>query len=239
MNYNRRVVGAGVGAVAVVAALVATAYLLNGLFAAVALVFSLGLGAAIPLAGVVVLKSGFPLGGLLAKGLSILGQIVFGKGAVVRREDGGYEWHRLVDTEHGYQVELDDGTVLDIDGDRGDLYRFGGRPLALVEEKGQNVEQFTVTEEPPETADEATRETRAGMSVHHPRRFGADNYLLSLKQLAGPASGSAGPSLSRRGREKALEEAGGEQAFSGFWLTIMTGGMVIIGFVLGYGAMLL
>lgn len=234
-----RIGGAITLGVGVVIAFAATALVLNGLFAGVAFVGALILGAGIPLGGVALLKDGFPLGGLVAPLLAILGQYVFGRGAVVRREDGGYEWTRLEDTDDGYHVELTDGTVLPVDGDRGDLYRFGGRPLALLEEKGQNVEQYTVREEPPETAAESTREHRAGMDVHHPERLQNDSYLVSLKHLAQPAEGSAGPHLVQRGREKALEEAGGQQAISTFWLMILTGGLAVVGFVMGYGALLL
>lgn len=236
---NWHVIAAVLAGVAAIAAFAGVAYILNGLFAAVAFLFALGLGAGIPLAGVVVLKSGFPLGNILAQWLAILAQFVLGSGALARTADGGYEWHRLEETGDGYRVRLDDGSVLDMDGDRGDLYRFGTRPLAMVEEKGANVEQFTVREEPPETAQEATREHRAGFPVHHPRRIDDGSYLLSLKQLAQPASGSGGPALARRGREKALEEAGGQQAIGGIWLTIMTGGLAVVGFVLAYGMMLI
>lgn len=234
----RVVVGIAFG-VAVVGAFAATALLLNGLVAGVAFVGALILGAGVPLGGIPMLKDGFPLGGTVAPLLAILGQYVLGRGAVVRREDGGYEWHRLAETETGYAVTLDDSTTIPVSGNRGDLYRFGGRPLAILEEKGQNVEQFTVREEPPETAAESTRERRAGMDVHHPEKLQPDSLLVSLKHLAQPASGSAGPHLARRGREKALEEAGGQQAISTFWLMILTGGLAIIGFVMGYGALLL
>jgi hypothetical protein len=234
-----RVVGAVAGGAAVIVAFAATALLLNGLFAGVAFVVALILGAGVPLAGVAILKDGFPLGGTVAPLLAILGQYVLGKGAVVRRQDGGYEWHRLVDTAQGYVVQLDDGSVLNVTGDRGDLYRFGGRPLAILEEKGRNVEQYTVREEPPETAAESTREVRAGRDVHHPERLRDDTFLISLKQLAQPAAGSAGPHLVQRGRAKALEEAGGEQAIGTFWLMIATAVLAVLGFVLGFGMLML
>jgi hypothetical protein len=234
-----RIGGAIALGLTVVAAFAATALLLNGLFAGVAFIGTLILGAGVPLAGVAILKDGFPLGGAVAPLLAILGQYVLGKGAVVRRQDGGYEWHRLADTAQGYAVQLDDGTVLNITGDRGDLYRFGGRPLAILEAKGRNVEQYTVREEPPETAAESTREVRAGMDVHHPERLRDDTFLISLKQLAQPAAGSAGPHLVQRGRAKALEEAGGEQAIGTFWLMIATALLAVIGFVLGFGMLML
>jgi len=234
-----RVVGAiGLGVV-VVLAFAATAVVLNGLFAGVAFVGALLLGAGIPLGGVALLKDGFPFGGLFAPLLAILAQFVFGRGVVVRREDGGYEWTRLEETDDGFCATLADGTVIPITGDRGDLYRFGGRPLAITEEKGANVKQFTVREEPPETAAEGTREHRAGMAVHHPDRLRNDTFLVSLKHLAQPSAGSAGPHLARRGREKALEEAGGQQAISTFWLMIATGALAVVGFAMGYGALLL
>jgi len=236
---NWRVVGATLAALATISTFVVTALALNGIWAAVGFTIALAIGVSTPLLGILALKSGFPLGGLLGKWLAILAQLVFGSGAVVRREDGGYEWRRLEETPDGYAVELRDGTRVDVEGDRGDLYRFGGRPLAILEEKGRNVEEFTVREEPPETAAEATREHRAGVDVHHPRRRSDDTFLVSLKHLADPASGSAGPALAQRGREKALEEAGGRQAIGTFWLTVLTGGLAVVGFVLGYGAMAL
>lgn len=234
-----RIAGAVAIAAVMLVAFAATALLLNGLFAAVAFVLALVVGVSTPLLAVLIMKDGLPAGGMLGTWLAILGQFVLGKGAVVRREDGGYEWHRLVETADGYGVTLDDGTAIGIDGDRGDLYRFGGRPLALLEEKGRNVEQFTVREEPPETAAESTRETRAGVDVHHPERLGSDTHLVSLKQLAQPAAGSAGPEIARRGREKALEEAGGEQAIGTFWLMVLTGVLAVVGFMLTWGALTL
>lgn len=223
----------------VIGAFAVTALVLNGLIAAVAFIGTLILGAGIPLGGVVLLKDGFPAGGLFAPLLAILAQYVFGRGAVVRREDGGYEWTMLREADDGYFVELTDGTVIPVEGDRGDLHRFGGRPLAILEEKGENVEQFTVGEEPPETAAESTRERRAGMDIHHPDRLRDDTFLISMKNVAQPAEGSAGPHLVQRGREKALEEAGGQQAISTFWLMILTGGLAVVGFAMGYGALLL
>jgi len=234
-----RVGGAIAAGVGVIAAFAATAVLLNGLFAGVAFVLALILGAGIPLAGVALLKDGFPAGGLVAPLLAILAQYVFGRGAVVRREDGAYEWHALAETDDGFEVELADGTVIPVEGTRGDLHRFGGRPLAILEEKGENVEQFLVEEEPPETAAESTRERRAGMDIHHPRRLRDDTFLISMKNVAQPAEGSAGPALVQRGREKALEEAGGQQAIPTFWLMIATGALAVVGFGMGYGALLL
>jgi len=96
-----RIGGAIALGLTVVAAFATTALLLNGLFAGVAFIGTLILGAGVPLAGVAILKDGFPLGGAVAPLLAILGQYVLGKGAVVRRQDGGYEWHRLEGTAPG------------------------------------------------------------------------------------------------------------------------------------------
>jgi len=145
----------------------------------------------------------------------------------------------LRETDEGFEVELADGTVIPVEGTRGDLHRFGGRPLAILEEKGENVEQFLVEEEPPEAAAESTRERRAGMDIHHPRRLRDDTFLISMKNVAQPAEGSAGPALVQRGREKALEEAGGQQAIPTFWLMVATGLLAVVGFGMGYGALLL
>jgi len=225
--------------VTVLLAFAATAAALNGLVAALAFVTAVIVGAGVPLTAVSMLKDDTPGGGLVAPLLAILAQYVFGRGAVVRREDGGYEWTTLRESEDGYRVELADGTEIDVDGDRGDLYRFGGRPLALLEEHGANVEQFAVEEEPPETAAESTRERRAGMDIHHASRLRDDTFLLSMKKLAQPAEGSAGPQLAQRGRAKALEEAGGQQAISTIWLMVLAGGMAVIGFAMGYGSLML
>jgi hypothetical protein len=235
-----RLFGAGAATLTLVGAFVYTALLITGLWAAVGFGIALVIGAStLPLL-LLLLKDDVPAGNLLGKWMAILAQFTFGGGAVVRTEDGSYEWQRLRETDAGrYAVKLNDGTVLTVKGDPGDLYRFGGQELAIIEEKGENVERFTVAEEPPETAAEATRETRAGMDIHHPDRRSDGSYLISLKQLAEPAAGSAGPHIARRGREKALEEAGGEQGFSGLWLTLLTGGMAILGFGMGYGALML
>jgi len=223
--------------VTVLVAFAATAAALNGLVAALAFVTAVIVGAGAPLTAVAMLKDDTPGGGLVAPLLAILAQYVFGRGAVVRREDGGYEWTTLRESDEGYRVELADGTEIDVDGDRGDLYRFGGRPLALLEEHGANVEQFAVEEEPPETAAESTRERRAGMDIHHPSRLRDETNLISMKKLAQSIEGSAGSQLTKRGRAKALEEAGGQQAISTVWLVIITGAMSVLGFGMGFVAL--
>jgi hypothetical protein len=77
------------------------------------------------------------------------------------------------------------------------------------------------------------------MDIHHASRLRDDTHLISMKKLAQPAEGSAGPQLAQRGRAKALEEAGGQQAISTIWLMILTGGMAVVGFGMGYGSLLL
>ena len=236
---NWATIGAVGAAVVTLLSLAAVALVLNGPLAALAFGVALVIGVATPLTCIYLLKDGTPLAGLWAKGTALLAQFTFGRSALVRRADGSYEWSKLYEIDGRYAVELSDGTVLNPDGDRGDLYQFAGRPLAILEEKGQNVEEFTVDEQPPETADKSTRETRADLDIHHPSQLRSDSYLISLKQFAAPAEGSAGPKLAQRGRAKALEEAGGQQGFSGFWLTIFAGVMVLTGFVLGFGALAL
>jgi len=220
--------------VTVLLAFAATAAALNGLVAALAFVTAVIVGAGVPLTAVSMLKDDTPGGGLVAPLLAILAQYVFGRGAVVRREDGGYEWTTLRESDEGYRVELADGTEIDVEGDR----RTGrGRPLALLEEHGANVEQFAVEEEPPETAAESTRERRAGMDIHHPSRLRDETNLISMKKLAQSIEGSAGSQLTKRGRAKALEEAGGQQAISTVWLVIITGAMSVLGFGMGFVAL--
>jgi hypothetical protein len=77
------------------------------------------------------------------------------------------------------------------------------------------------------------------MDIHHASRLRDDTFLISMKKLAQPAEGSAGPQLAQRGRAKALEEAGGQQAISTIWLMALTGGMAVIGFAMGYGSLML
>ena len=111
------------GAVAIVlGTVVAMTYVagaLNGTVAGVAFIVAAVLGiAALPLS-IMVFRDGMPLGGLVGTGLAVAAQIAFGRAALVRRDDGRFEWTALRETDEGYVAALEDGRAVPIDADDG------------------------------------------------------------------------------------------------------------------------
>ena len=179
--------------------------------------------------------------GVLGAAFLILGQLTFGAGALVRRDDGGYEWGKLREDSGGLFATLSNGNRVNIDGDRSDLPSVAWAPLAVVEQKtGRNMARFTVDDgfatERPDPA------TGGDETVQTPLRItdgGVSDWHIDASRLERWVHDAAGAELARNGLRKALEEKGGQQQLSQWWLTIMAGGLVVLGFVLGYGALIL
>ena len=197
------------------------------------------LGAAAPWLYVRVLLT--PAGrGMLGTAFLILAQLTFGAGALVRRANGSYEWGRLREDRDGLFTVLSDGTVVEIDGDRADLPTVAWQPLAVVEAKTEsNMSRFTVdasfeTERPDPAFDDETLQTPLALSDG-----GANGWHIDASKLERWTHDAAGADLPRSGLRKALEEKGGEQQLGQLWFTVMAGVLLIVGFILGYGALIL
>jgi len=226
------------GAVATVGvlllALAAVAWVIWGPLAGGLFVVAAVLGVSGPPLAILMIREGVP--NLAGVGLVIAAQIAFGQAALVRREDGRYEWTVLRGSSGDYRAELEDGTTVPIDADRGELFSFGLGKLAVVEQKGRNVDEFTTTHTP---GDSDTRvDERAGIDIRPPRREDG-GILVTLASIQRRVRGSASSDLVRRGRDKALDEEGGEGQLSQLWTMGFATVLLIVGFAMTAGVMLL
>lgn len=206
--------------------------LAGGLF-----VVALVLGASGPPVAILLLRDGMPLKGVIGTGLAIAAQVAFGRGALVRRDDGEYEWTVLREGEFGYFATLEDGRDVQVDADRGDLFQFGFAPLAVTEMKTDRNMAEWATESTPGDSDQPVDE-RAGVPVAPPRREDG-GILVSLANIQRAVRGSASSTLVRRGRDKALDEEGGTGALSQLWTMGFATVLMIMGLVLTAGVMML
>jgi hypothetical protein len=211
-----------------------------GIWSGAAVVIGLVLGVSGPWLYVRVLFS--PLGGgLVGTAFFILGQLTFGGGALVRRDDGAYEWCRLRDDTEGLYARLAAGRRVPIDGTRDDLRKVAWAPLAVVEEKtDRNMQQFTVDESEFQT----TRADPAGgdgdmVATPIALADGGPGWHLDASKLERWARGSGGSELPREGRRKALEEKGGVQQISQLVTMLGAGVLMVLGFGLGAVVMML
>ena len=226
------------GAVATVGvlllALAAVAWVIWGPLAGGLFVVAAVLGVSGPPLAILMIREGVP--NLAGVGLVIAAQIAFGQAALVRREDGRYEWTVLRGSSGDYRAQLDDGTNVPIDAARGELFSFGLGKLAVVEQKGRNVDEFTTTHTP---GDSDTRvDERAGIDIRPPRREDG-GLLVTLASIQRRVRGSASSDLVRRGRDKALDEEGGEGQLSQLWTMGFATVLLIVGFAMTAGVMLL
>ena len=222
------VVGAVFAALTVVAisgwGLLSGALFLGGLFA----------GATLPPAMILGFRDGLP--GIVGIGLAIAGQVAFGKAGLVRREDGQYEWGALREDRDGYFVRLDTGDTVRVDADRGELFAFGFGQLAVAEAHGANVDPYRETDTPGDS--EQSTETRAGFAVAPPREEDG-GILVTLAKIQRAVRGSASSKLVRRGRDKALDDAGGTGQISQLWTMAFSVVLLIVGFGMTIGALML
>lgn len=235
---NLQMTGVVAAAVAAALALTVVVAIYWSIFAAIAFVTMAAGTAMLPWLTIRLLGSATPFGGIAARGLWILAQLSTRRGGLVRADTGHYEYQPLQSDDDGFFAELDNGDVVRIDGDDGDLYRFAWRPLAISEQKTErNLGPYTVTESEIGVEDENTRETRQGTDIHHPTRRKRGSWLLSAARLKNLARGSAGAELVRSGRDKALEEDGGTQQLNPMWTMVIASVMLVFGFVLSFLAL--
>lgn len=236
---ERRVqLGLGVGA-AIVGALVVVviAWLLYGLLSAIAAIVGLVIGVAAPWVWVRVARS--PLGGpMFAIAFFILGQLTYGAGAIVRRDDGRYEWRRLQQDGDQLFAELSTGERVDIDGSLEELPTVGWAPVAIVEQKTtRNMDAITVDAQYAETRPDPAPGSDEPVST--PMADGSGGWHIDASKLEHWVRGTAEAAPVREGLRKALEEKGGAQQLSQLVTMLIAGGMLVGGFVLGLGAMML
>jgi hypothetical protein len=226
-----RMAGAVGAVLATVVAMTYVASAITGTLAAVAFLVAAILGATGPPLAILALREGLP--NIISVGLAIAAQIAFGRAALVRRDDGRYEWTALRETDEGFAAQLDDGRDVPIDADDGELYAFGFGRLAVVEQKtDRNLSQWTV----PEGTTDGGTETRAGIEVAPPQRE-TGGILVSLATIQRAVRGSASSTLVRRGRDKALDEEGGEQGVSQLWTMAFATILLIVGFGMTFVAL--
>lgn len=222
-----------------------TALLMDGLMTAMlVLVVMTGVAMAVP-AGIALAGPSIPksIGLILARGHWILAQLSVGRGMLVRRETGEYEHHKLYhadsDADHDFEVLLNDGTTLPVNGSEGDLYRFGWAPLGITEEKGEsNMGPITqdTSELPTLSADGGRIGPDNKRQGHQPaiKIPQGDNWLVTLPQLWSWCQGSSESKTIEQGRDKALSEHGGAQQIGGLVFTIAVLASTVIGGAFGF-----
>jgi len=227
-----RMVGAVGAVLATVVGMTYVAGAITGTLAAVAFIGTALFGAISLPAAILGLRDGLPNIGAI--GLAIAAQIAFGRAALVRRDDGRYEWTVLRErADEGFAAQLDDGRTVDIDAAEGDLYAFGFGRLAITEQKTDaNLSRWTVADA---HADGGTK-TRAGFEIVPPQREDGGR-LVSLTTIQRAVRGSSSSTLVDRGHDKALDEEGGEQGVSQLWTMAFATILLIVGFGMTFVAL--
>jgi hypothetical protein len=233
-DYRELAQLAGLG-LGVLAAWVVGAYVAFvgwGLWAAVGYGALFAIGLAAPWTYVRVLLT--PLGKeLVGAAFLILAQLTFGAGALVRRDDGAFEWRRLREDDAGLFTVLADGTEVRFDGDRGDLPKVAWAPLAVGEQKtSRNLDRLTVDDgfetERPDPADGGDSTVTTPLALAD---GGTDGWLhLDATKVSAWVRDSAGAELPRNGLRKALEEEGGQQQISTLVTMVGAGVLMVLGF---------
>jgi len=227
-----------VGAVVVALAFVWAAWTFYGLWSTIAVVIGLVGGVSAPYIYVRVLFT--PLGrDPLGAAFFILAQLTFGAGALVRRQDGGYEWGRLREDNAGLYTRLENGREVRIKGTRDDLPTVAWAPRAVVEEKTDaNMARVTVDET---FATSRTDPKADGAMIETPLALadGGEGWHLDASKLERWARGTANSELPRNGRRKALEEEGGQQRISQLVTMIGAAVLLVVGFGMSAGVLLL
>lgn len=216
-------------------ALVAVAWAGWGVLSGGLFIAGVVLGAAAPPVAILMGREAVP--NLVGSGLAIAAQVAFGKAGLVRRDDGQYEWGVLREDAEGYYVALSRGDRVPIDADEGELFAFGFGQLAVSEQHGHNLDRFRETHTP--GSSEQATEHRAGIPVAPPRKEGENTILVSLAKIQRVVRGSASSTLVRRGRDKALDDAGGTGQLSTLWTMAFAAGLLIVGFGMTAGVLML
>lgn len=227
-----------VGAVGgVLVGFAAVAWLGWGALSGALFIVGLVVGASGPPLAILMFRDGLPLGGLVGTGLAIAAQVAFGKAALVRRDDGEYEWTALREDADEYYATLDRGDRVAVAADDGDLFAFGFGQLAVVEQHTDAaVDEYRAIDTP--GASDQPVDERAGVDVLPPRRKDG-GILVTLAKIQRRVRGSASSKLVRRGRDKALDEEGGEGQLSQLWTMAFATILLIVGFGMTIGALLL
>ena len=97
LKTKARMGGAVLLVLSVIGGMAITAGMLNGLVAGVAFVVAAIVGIAGPPLAILSLREGIP--NIAATGLAVAAQIAFQRAALVRRDDGRYEWTALRDRD--------------------------------------------------------------------------------------------------------------------------------------------
>lgn len=227
----------GSAAAVVVIGLILSSWLLYGLLSGVAVAVGLVVGAVAPWGYVRVAMA--PLfKGSLSTAFFILLQLTNNQSALIERADSGYEWRLLRRDDGGLYATLSDGQRVDIDGDVADLKSVAWGKLAVVSQKTErNLGELTVEDWAEQRPDPVDRES----SVDTPlvADGGDGGWHLDASKMERLARGSGGNELARNGRRKALEEKGGQQQLSQLWTSIGAVALLVLGFVLGFGALML
>ena len=229
-----RVGGAITAVVAGFAAVAAVAWLGWGPLAGGLFVVGVVCGAAAPPVAILMFREATP--NIVGSGLAIAAQVAFGEAGLVRRADGQYEWGALRESDAGRYVQLSGGDRVFVDCDDGDLFSFGFGTLAVTEAHGDNLAPYEETHTPGDSEQFVDR--RAGIGVVPPRRE-EGGILVSLATIQRRIRGSASSTLVRRGRDKALDEAGGQNQLSQLWLMAFAAGLLVVGFGMTAGVLML
>jgi len=229
-----RVGGAVAAVVAGFAAFAAVAWLGWGPLSGGLFVVGVVCGAAAPPVAILMFREAVP--NIVGSGLAIAAQVAFGEAGLVRRDDGQYEWGVLREDADGRYVDLSRGDRVPIECDDGELFSFGFGKLAVSEAHGSNLEPYTVEHEP--VSSETPVDRRAGIGVKQPQQEGDDTILVTLATIQRRIRGSASSTLVRRGRDKALDEAGGENQLSQLWFMAFAAGLLVLGFGMTAGVLM-
>lgn len=235
------------GAVGFGIVLTITAGALYGLLSGIATAVGLLGGLAAPWIYVRVMRSP-AFGSTLATAFFILAQLTFGAGAIVRREDGRYEWRRLQQDSDGLYAELSVGRRVDIDGDIDELPSLAWAPVAIVEERTEqsmahiaaDPEEWSAERPDPARGVTGTIETPLGGDSDVAADGGAvEGWRINAAKLERWCRGTADSEPVRAGLRKALEEEGGQQQLSELYLMIGAGVLLVFGFGMTSAVMLL
>ena len=237
-------IGVSLYAIAFIASLPLIAWITYSIIhAIVVLVVMVSVAVTVPV-GITLLGPSIPLfmGLPMARLCWIMAQLSVGRGVIVERADGSYEYHKLEEAEsdeYGFQTTLSDGKTLEIDGSTGDLFRFGWAPLGMTAEKTSR-NMGRISEEPPEqmAADGGkiqTASTREGYKAVLPIPD-ENEWLVTGPQLWTLCRKTAESEAIERGRNKALTEHGGTQQISMTWFMGAVLMAILIGSSMGFVA---
>lgn len=176
----------------------------------------------------------------LSRGLWILAQMSAWNGVIVRLETGEYVYCKLFeaddDLDYDHYVVHNDKEI-EVDGDDGDRYLFGWRPLGLTEEKGRkNLEPIEYGESASadgglilDDQDQGYRGVLPAPSQHE--------VLIRMKSLYRWVEGSSESKIIERGIREALDQEGGQQQFGAIATIIGCFSGVILGAAIAFVAL--